>query len=803
MAKNKDKYKKLSLLTGEGMWHVKKTQDTQSIQLSDGPHGLRKIEKENFSVNKSIKATCFPSASAIASSWNKDTASLLASSIAEEALAQNISLVLGPGINIKRSPLCGRNFEYFSEDPFLTAIMATSYIKAMQKKGVGTSLKHFAANSQETLRMSSNSQIDERALREIYLRAFELTVKNSSPASIMASYNKLNGTSACENKELLTDILRKQWGFKGLVISDWGACIDMTECLKAGLDLEMPSSKNNHLKKVKLSLEEKSLDQKHIDRAIKNITNLEKNYPPPYLRKNFIKKDFASILKENNLIAQKLAEECAVLLKNDNNILPLNPAIQKKILILGSLAENFRFQGGGSSHINAHIQKNCIQTLEEQGFSVEYKKAYKSDCDNFDKKLADEAQKALIKAASQNIPVLFFGGLADYIEGEGFDRQTLNLPQNQVKVIEQLAKISSSMIFIAIGGSPFIIPCQKNFSSILLMYLSGQAGSQACARIIAGKVNPSGKLAETFPLKTNDIPCSKWFAKNTLDIQYRESIFTGYRYYDTFKIDVNYCFGHGLSYTTFEYTNLVIKKNADNSINVKVTVKNTGKVNGSEIVQIYVKNPKGNIMRPSRELRAFEKINLDVQKSKTLTFKLTQEDFSVWNITKKAFTPIKGIYEIQIAASLNDIRLSKKINIDGEKITSNDKKNFPEYFIYEKKLDVSEETFKKLYNKPLSHFDKIQKGQFTVKNSLNQLSQYSKLAAIIKNIILFALKLVNAGKNKNDPEVKMMQSVVLDGSLDCIANQSGGFLPYRFIEALVLSANGKKSQAWKMFFTGN
>ncbi|HOO28744.1 MAG TPA: glycoside hydrolase family 3 N-terminal domain-containing protein, partial [Lachnospiraceae bacterium] len=507
---------------------------------------MRKQEEDALRNNDSLPSVCFPTASAIACSWDIEAAAKLAKALGTEAVKEQIAVVLGPGINIKRSPLCGRNFEYFSEDPYLAGTLATAYINALQSTGVAASLKHFAGNSQETHRQTSNSQIDERALREIYLSAFEMAVKEARPATIMASYNRLNGSYACENKMLLTDILRKEWGFEGVVVSDWGACADLPKCIEAGMDLEMPDSCNYHSPMLEEALQSGKLSEVSIDRAAGNMLHLTDRYSGS---SGTLKVSDHTDLHQ---LAKELACESAVLLKNDG-VLPLRE--ESIILVIGDLAKTMRFQGGGSSHINTVKTPNALEALRANGVKLQFYRGYRADSDRVDQKLEKEAIDA-VKAAEGETPVLFFGGLTEYTEGEGYDRKTLDLPKNQVSLVEKLHVLGAKLAFVSFGGSPFSIPFISHVHAILHMYLGGEAAGEACTQLLLGNVNPSGKLAETFPMKTEDIPCNPWFGTGSDDVEYRESIFVGYRYYDTYQRPVLFPFGHGLSYTTFRYSNL-------------------------------------------------------------------------------------------------------------------------------------------------------------------------------------------------------------------------------------------------------
>lgn len=770
-----DKFEeKIVLLTGQGMWHIGK------VWVSDGPHGMRS-QIDGAHNNDSIEATCFPTASAVASSWNRELLRQMAAGIAKEAKELGVAVVLGPGINIKRSPLCGRNFEYYSEDPFLAGAYATEFISSMQKNGVGTSLKHFAGNSQETHRMTANSMIDERALHEIYLAGFEMAVKNAKPATIMASYNYLNGLPACENKYLLTDVLRKKWGYDGLVMSDWGACVDLPACIKAGLDVEMPDSNGNHTADVREALKTGKINKKDINNAYIRIKNLEKKYENPNINTAISEE----IREANHQLAKKIEEDSAVLLKNDK-FFPIKDI--KEILIIGDLALKPRIQGGGSSHINTNRVKNGIEAFEENGFKVRFAKGY--ECKNFkvNNKLENEAILQLIKATEDNIPILFFGGLTDIAEGEGFDRENYDLPDNQKSILKALLEINSNIGFISFCGSPYNLDLPAKCRAILQMYLGGEAVSEALVNLVTGKVNPSGKLAETIPYSENDTACYGLFGKqlgqkeHLDDVYYRESIFVGYRYYDSFNVPVRFCFGHGLSYTKFEYTNMEVTGDVDKGITVSFDIKNIGEFDGSEIAEIYVKNPDDNSFRAKRELREFVKITLCSGEVKRVSVNLTERAFSAYQ--NGEFHVIEGNYEIQVGASIQDIRLIQPIEIKGVAL------NFPIQIPLG--MPLSEAAFDRIYNYKKTNFSHLQPGDFTTKNSLRQMAPYSYKARFLIRIGKIATKIMLFPKSLKDPEARMMLEGICEGNIDTVCNQSGGIIKKKTILKLVDSANKKR-----------
>lgn len=769
------------LVTGKGAWHI------GELQVSDGPHGVR-AQEDGAKNNDSYEATCFPTASSVACSWDPVLIGQMAEGIAKEAKELGVSVVLGPGINIKRSPLCGRNFEYYSEDPFLAGELAVAYIRSMQKCGVGTSLKHFAGNNQETHRMTSNSMIDERALHEIYLAAFEQAVKRARPATVMAGYNYLNGVPACENRELLTGILRDRWGYEGLVMSDWGACVDLPACIRAGMDVEMPDSNGNHFKDLSNAIKTGKLPVSKLAEAAQRIKELEETYG----RGQRIGKRLNCVVPEtrcrNHELAEKIEEESAVLLQNDG-FLPLKG--KKEILILGDLALHPRIQGGGSSHIHTERVDSVMEALEKEHVTVHFARGYQSTSWKRNKRLEKEALFLAKEAKERKIPVLFFGGLTDIAEGEGYDRESFSLPQNQSVLLQELLKVNDNIGFISISGSPYDMQLVCQCRAVLQLYLGGEAAGTACARLVTGKANPCGKLAETIPYREEDVPSYGNFGKQKEqrlhpdEVEYRESIFVGYRYYDTFQVPVRFCFGHGLSYTSFSYSNLTITENADQSYTVTFEVENTGETAGMEISQVYVRNSQTEDFRAKRELRGFAKTALQPGEKKKVEVMLTDRTFSVYQNSE--FQVIGGTYEIQIGASLNDIRLTKEMEISGVELKGPLSLKNP--------VPLTKEDFDRIYTYPRTHLSHTVPGEFTTKNSLTQMQPYSRLARRWIRIGKLAARLMYFPKSVKDPEVRMMLEGILEGNLDSVCNQSGGMVKRKTILKIVDSANrGKKHE---------
>ncbi|MBZ4670946.1 MAG: glycosyl hydrolase [Oscillospiraceae bacterium] len=645
---------KAGMCSGADFWHLKGVErlGISSVMVTDGPHGLRKQDQsgDHLGINDSVKAVCFPTASALACSFDRDLLFELGKALGEECQAEDVSVILGPGANIKRSPLCGRNFEYFSEDPYLSSEMAASHISGVQSQNVGTSLKHFAANNQEHRRMTASSEVDERTLREIYLASFEGAVKKGRPWTVMCSYNRINGVYASENHRLLTEILRDEWGFDGYVVSDWGAVNDRVEGLKAGLDLEMPSSGGVNDALIVKAVKEGKLDEKILDRAVERILTIIFRYVEN--KKNINSYD----KKAHHELARKISSECMVLLKNDG-ILPLKK--KSKIAFIGKFAASPRYQGGGSSHINSFMVSNALESANGIA-EISYAKGYETAEDIIDENLIKEA----VNTAKAAEVAVIFAGLPDKFESEGYDREHMSMPNCQNKLIEEICKVQPNTVIVLHNGSPIEMPWIDKVKAVLEVYLGGQAVGEATVDVLFGDKNPCGKLAESFPKRLEDNPSYLFFKGEKDRVEYREGVFVGYRYYDKKNIDVLFPFGHGLSYTTFEYSDLKLDKKEmldTETLSVSVKVKNTGKVAGKEIVQLYVKNAKSIAIRPEKELKGFKKIELAPGEEKTVSFVLDKRAFAYYNTEISDWHVPTGTYQILIGKSSRDIVLSEDV----------------------------------------------------------------------------------------------------------------------------------------------
>ncbi len=778
---------KAKLVHGDGAWHTQQMPNLPSIMMTDGPHGLRKQDDKNDDVkniNDSTIATCFPTACAVASSWNVHNAQLVANQIGKQAIAQGVSVVLGPGINIKRSPLCGRNFEYFSEDPLIAGQMATNYVVSMQSLGVGSCLKHFAVNSQETRRMTVNAVVDNRALAEIYLSAFEMAVKNAQPYCIMTGYNKINGKSCAHNKWLLTDTLRDKWGFDGLVMSDWGACYDMSEAYNAGMDLEMPDGGSYHEQRIFQAVWDGTLTEEALNRACQNVVNL--------VEKCSTQKDYQPIDFESaHEVCIQVENDCAVLLKNDNNILPLNANDADKILVVGELAVKPRFQGAGSSHINAQC-KTFLQVLDANDVSYRYAQGYKVMGDQTVEKLENDA----VELAKSCKTVLFFGGLTDDFEGEGYDRSKLDIPNCQQQLLDKIYQVNKNIIFVAFGGSPFCMPWLGKTQALLNMYLGGEGVMESAYHLIFGNVSPSGRLAETYPLQLADTPCYKYFANDKHVDEHRESIFVGYRYYNTFDIPVLFPFGYGLSYSKFEYSNLQVTKVA-NGFDITVDVANVGNCPASEVVQLYIDNCDCGYIRAKRELRAFCKVHLQVGESQMVKLHLDERAFSIF--LNDNFTVINGEYGIAICRNVNQVILSQNVTVDfGSNIRGRDKELYPDYFVKPTStFHIEESQFYALAGAQKQEYLAPKRGEFTLLNTFEDMQNIG----LIKIILHFGKRMAKnqaPSKTLQDPVAQMVIKGMTETPL--ISMMSVGGVKAKYVKFILHHANKQHGKALKALF---
>ena len=645
---------KCHLLSGRDFWQTQsvKRLGVRNITLSDGPHGIRKQEGagDQLGLNGSVPATCFPTAATMANSWDPELGEEMGKLLGEEAACQGVCVLLGPGMNIKRNPFCGRNFEYFSEDPYLAGKMAAGYVRGIQANGVSACPKHFAANNTELRRMASNSVVDERTLREIYLTNFEIAVTEGHPKSIMSSYNMINGVYANENEHLLQHILRDTWGFDGFVVSDWGACNDYVDGVRAGSHLEMPSTGGDSPSQLQQAIYEGRISEDEVDKRVDELLDVmlaTRKAVDQYEGKSFD-------VEAHHAFAQKCSEQSIVLLKNENNILPLKPG--SSVAVIGEFAKKARYQGAGSSVVNCTKLDNTMDVignfnLNVVGFEAGYPRHGKPD--------AELIGKAAALAGKADY-VLMYMGLDEISESEGLDRYTLKIPDCQIDALKAVAKANPNVIIVMSAGSSVEMPWLDCCKALVHGYLCGQAGASAVLKVILGEVNPSGKLSESYPVRYEDCSSAPYFPAKERSVEYREGLYVGYRYYDSANIPVTFPFGFGLSYTKFEYSNLKLTEKA-----ATFTLKNTGSRDGAEIAQLYVHAVAPSVYRPNKELKGFKKVFLKAGEAKEVTIELDDKAFRYFNNVTNRFEIDGGEYEIMVCASVSDVRLSGTVNVKG------------------------------------------------------------------------------------------------------------------------------------------
>lgn len=762
---------KIALCSGADFFHTKemKSYGIPGIMLSDGPHGLRKQMEaaDHLGVNQSVPATSFPTAAASACSWDRELLGKIGGAIAQEAAANKVSIILGPGVCIKRNPTCGRNFEYFSEDPFLAGKLGAAFIREAQKEGIGTSLKHFACNNQEYKRFSSNSILDERTLREIYLTAFEIAVKEGEPAAVMSAYNKINGTYCSSNKELLTDILRKEWGFQGTVVTDWGGMYDRIEGFWAGCDLTMPGGSAYMEKETMEAVKSGRLEEEDLDLCADRVLSL-------ILSGAKVLEDNRSYnLEEHHELARRAAEQSAVLLKNEDDILPLNSG--KRIGLIGHMAKEIRYQGAGSSHINPTKLVQVTDILSKVPFA--------KGCDENGNTTEELLQKAAALAKEVEIPVVF-AGLPESCESEGFDRKDMKLPQGHNRLILAAAEANPNTVVVLMSGSAVEVPWFDKVKSVLYMGLPGQAGGEAIVNLLYGKSVPVGKLAETWPVNYEDCASVSYYGSK--DAWYKEGIYTGYRYYDKAEVKVRFPFGYGLSYTKFRYSDLMVEPAAGKEpyrYRVTVDVTNTGEVEGAEIVQLYVAPPAEGIFRPVRELKGFVKLFLKPGESGKAEFLLDRRSFAVWC---EGWRVPEGRYRLQLGGSSRNILLTKELNLKGEELAV---PGWQRGSWYERPSGApGQQDWEKLLGRKVEERP-LKKGRFTMENTVMEMKEYSFIMKIMYKIIEKTVAKGFGGKaDYSNPTFRMVISSSADSSLFSM-KISGGMKNY-MLEGMLEMANG-------------
>ncbi len=758
---------KIALCSGANFWQTKKYEKygIPSLFMCDGPHGLRKQEDaaDMLGVNKSRPATCFPAEVTTAGSWDPELLTEIGAAIGEEAKEQGVGLVLGPGANLKRNPLCGRNFEYFSEDPYLAGKLAAGFIRGAEAQGVGTSLKHFAANSQELSRFTSDSVVDGRTLRELYLTAFEIAVKEGKPSTVMCAYPKLNGTHCSDHKELLTDILRTEWGFDGMVVTDWGAMNDRIEGFRAGCDLNMPGGSDYMEKEVLQAVKEGTLPECCVNDSARRVLKLV------FRAAETLSEKAACDYEAHHALAKRAAAEGAVLLKNEGGILPLRS--DAKIAVVGAMAKELRYQGAGSSHINP---TKLPQPLELLPGAV-----YAPGCD--EKGSTTHGLLQEVQSAAQNAEtVVVFAGLPAQYESEGFDRDSLKMPEGHRKMIEAAAQANPNTVVVLLCGSVVECPWADKVKAILYMGLPGQAGGEAIADLLYGRANPGGKLAESWSYRYEDVPSSGIYGKMT-DALYQEGIYVGYRYYDKAGVPVRWRFGFGLSYTEFAYSDLTVEGDT-----VSVTVRNTGKCAGAEVVQLYLAAPQQGLHRPVRELKGFQKVHLKPGESKTVQFTLTRRSFALW---QEGWKVPAGTYTVCIGGLTAEVeKKGEDLSIPAwqkgswyERCTGK-----PNQADWERMLGHS-------YTPPV-----LKKGSFTMDNTVMEMKGYSLMMKIMFKVVESTVaKGFGGKKDYEDPDFRMMMNASAGAplrSMQISGGMKGGVLP-----GMLEMANGHFFRGiWKM-----
>ena len=758
---------KAALLQGWSTWTTLelKEKGIPAMFMSDGPVGLRKQAGagDHLGLNASVPATCFPTAATMANTWNVELGEELGKALGEEAAANDVHVVLGPGLNIKRSPLCGRNFEYFSEDPYLSGKMAAAYIKGIQQNGVAACPKHFAVNSQELRRMAMDSVVDERTMREIYLTGFEIAVKEGHAQAIMSAYNMVNGVYANENAHLLSDILRNEWGFNGFVVTDWGGDNNHTEGVRAGNSLVMPAPGPDCAIGLVEDVRVGKIDESILDQRIEELLNVV------FTTHDAVEKAPKSFdIDAHHVVARRCAEESIVLLDNDG-ILPLKKG--DSVAIIGDFAKTPRYQGAGSSQVNPTKLENLYENLIGKLKITGYAQGFDRKNPNPKQKLIDEAVEVARKADK----VLLCVGLDEILESEGMDRLHMELSKSQQKLIDEVSAVNKNVILVLSGGAPFVMPDRSLYRAAIHGYLGGQAGAGAMADAIIGKVNPSGKLNETWPHRLEDNPSYPYFPSKEKTAEYREGLYVGYRYYDTAGKSVRYPFGHGISYTDFDYSDIKADKSS-----VSFTISNVGKVDGAEVAQVYISCKNGNVYRPKKELKGFAKVFLKAGESKTVTVELDDKAFRYYNAEKNCWEIEDADYEIIVGSSVSDIRLSATIHIDGVKC----EKNAPDCYYTASIEKVSDSDFEKLLLRPIP--DGKWGGILTENDAICQL-YYAKsgLARLVYKILT---NIKNQSEAKGKPDLNVL--FIYNMPFRAIGKMAGGMVSRKMVDDILFIVNG-------------
>lgn len=775
---------KASLLSGKTFWTTRDIErlGIHSVKMTDGPHGLREETSAGgitSILNKTVPATCFPSLVAYASSFDRELAYECSKAIGKEAAARGIVTVLGPSVNIKRSSLCGRNFEYFSEDPYLSSEMTTAFAKGLKSENIGCSLKHYCANNQETDRMIVDSIVDQRTLREIYLPSFEKAVKEVKPMQVMCSYNRLNGEYTSESKKFLTDILRGEWGFDGMVVSDWGAVNDRVKSIKAGLDLEMPGNNEMNSRKIIAAYEQGEITMDEIDEAVKNVLC--------YVERGIAwqRPEFTYDCRESHKIARKMAAAGTVLLKNKTKLLPFDKS--EKITVIGALAETPRYQGTGSSHMNPIELVSILDAMKKEDIDYRYLPGYKLSGDGYDETLFNDA----LRAAKVSDKIMLVIGLTNDLESEGFDRKSLSLPEIHNRLVEEISAINSNVAVVLVCGSAVEMPWIDKVSSVMNISVGGEAAGEGAVDVLFGDVNPSGRLPETYPLDIKDNINTQYFPMGSTNVQYRESVYVGYRYFDTAGKDVLFPFGHGLSYTDFEYSNIKLSsskiKDTD-TLTVSFDIKNIGSVPGAEVAQIYVKDIESTIYRPEKELKEFRKVYLEPGEKKTVKVTLNKRAFAFYNVLVNDWTVESGDFEIMVGASSRDIRLSSVVKIAAPAVKIKDyRKTAPVYYNLREADSVPLEQFEAIYGTEVPENIPPHCGTFDVNNSLNEIAVVP-LGKLLRTVVLTVSKILSKGSDNE----KMANLSVVMFPMRYFSGLTAGLITSESVEGFTDMLNKKK-----------
>ncbi len=739
-----------------------------SIWLSDGPHGLRKQsgESDHLGLNPSEPATCFPTAATMACSWDEALGEEIGMALGQEATVQGVNVILGPGLNIKRNPLCGRNFEYFSEDPYLAGKLAAAYIRGIQKNGLSACPKHFAVNNQETRRMASDSIVDERTLREIYLTGFEIAVKEGRPKSIMSSYNLINGIYANEHKKLLTDILRDEWGFDGAVVTDWGGSADHVAGVKAGSTLEMPAPGLDSARELLNAVETGNLSEETLDMRVEELLKLV------FETNDALKGGQKEEAYENHHeLARRVAGECITLLKNERSLLPLSA--DQRVALIGDFAQTPRYQGAGSSVVNVKQLDNLLDCVKDSGINlIGFAKGF----DRLGKPDENLKQEAAVLAARADVVILCLG-LDEIEESEGLDRTGMCLKPNQVELLRELYAVNEKIVVVLCAGSIVETPWREECQALLYAGLSGQAGAGAIVDVLTGKINPGGKLAETWPERYEDTPSRQHFAGEERTVEYREGLYIGYRYYQKAKIKPAYCFGYGLSYTTFAYSNM----RADEK-KVIFTVENTGNCDGTEIAQLYVTAPAKQVFAPERELKGFARIFLKAGESGEVVIKLDDKAFRYWNVKTDRWEVEGGSYTLEIGASSEDIRLQTVMDIGGTKAEAPYNETLLPNYVKGTVCEVSDKEFETL----LGHEIPTGESKINRNMTIGELNHgRSPIGWIVWGILTLLLK---NSKRKGQPDLNLL--FIYNMPLRAIAKMTNGMVSMGMVDGIVMEVQG-------------